>query len=142
MLFGLKRPCRECPFRKASLKGYLGGDSYDPEAFINPLLNRHELAPGVFVSVGDVGDMACHMDIDNALEHVRNEFDIDEPEVEDLDRCGIKLQHCAGALHFLSTSCKMPWDKTKVAAMDEVVAHTKEPMIKHFHEFVAHHSKK
>lgn len=44
----LKRPCRECPFKRTSMRGYLGSDN--PEHFLDQTLRG--------------ADMPCHMEID------------------------------------------------------------------------------
>lgn len=44
----LRRPCRECPFKRTSMRGYLGNDY--PEHFLNQTLGG--------------ADMPCHMEID------------------------------------------------------------------------------
>ncbi len=139
MNFGLKKPCRECPFRADCLKGYLGPDTGSPEAFVRPVMGSRELMPGVWVG-GEPQDTACHMDIDRAREFVKREFDIADPDPDDLEQYGVKLQHCAGALHFLNAICKLPHDREKVAAMERVKPDV--PMIESFEGFIAHHTMK
>lgn len=33
----MNQPCKECPYKKDSLPGYLGESSYDPERFLQQL---------------------------------------------------------------------------------------------------------
>jgi hypothetical protein len=123
MKYGLKLPCAECPFRKDSIRGYLGPDTGNPSAFVNPAAGRVEIQKGVFVGC-EPSDLACHMDIDREM--AANGGKKPDPD---------HLQHCAGALHFLRLDCKMPHDREKCDAMDRVAANNKAiPMLRNVGE--------
>jgi len=47
----VKEVCKECPFKRDSLAGYLGEASFDPMAFLGPHLQGGEPLP-------------CHLSID------------------------------------------------------------------------------
>lgn len=70
-----KKPCRECPYRKASAPGYLGECNYDPERFLLQL-NNPDLHP-------------CHLTI--------NWEDYTEEEI-------LEAKTCIGALQFMNNS--------------------------------------
>jgi len=75
-----KQPCRECPFRRESLPGYLG--PYDPVYFSMAATNGHE-------------EMPCH------LTHGKDE--------NGKSRGTLKTAtQCAGRAIFLSNVCKLP----------------------------------
>lgn len=83
-------PCKECPFRRTSAKGWLGG--HTPEEFAE-------------VSAGD-GHVACHMTTARSVEQEMIEDD-DDDEVDDR-----MATACSGRAIFLSNLCKMPRDPT------------------------------
>lgn len=131
MKYGLKRPCIECPFRVASLPGWLGPDTGDAAGMINGVAGRHEIAPGVFIGC-EPANIACHKD----ASRLGRELDL-APDEAIPSEYAAEVQHCAGALLFLKTSCKLPRDREKIAAMDRVKAF--EPMLRNVPEFLAHH---
>lgn len=132
MRYDLKSPCRECPFRVASCPGWLGPETGNPAAFVAPL-RGHEIFPGVFA--GEVADVACHVSMDRVVQELGSDTagSVDLADHED------RLQHCAGALLFLKSTFKQPYDKEKCAAMSRVKA--REPMLKDAAAFIAHHSR-
>ncbi len=132
MKYTLKTPCKECPFRKASLPGWLGPSTGNPEKYARYVLGSVEIEPEVYVG-GEPNDTACHLSINNWLNHHKSNSDTVPTKHEH------ELEHCAGALHFLGTSCKQPRDSEKADAIDKVMENTKEPMIKHLPEFLTHH---
>lgn len=133
MKYDLNKPCRQCPFRKACMPGWLGPDTGAPLDFVSPLRGR-EIMPGVFV--GEPGDMACHVDMDR----VAKKYGLDRGDSHELAQYESELQHCAGALHFLGSMCKSPRDRVKDTAVDRVYKSTTEPMLKTLAEFETHHS--
>jgi hypothetical protein len=133
MKYDLKKPCRQCPFRRACMPGWLGPDTGAPLDFIAPL-RGNEVMPGVWV--GDVADMACHVDMDRVVE----KHDLDHGDSHQLAQYSAELQHCAGALHFLGSIHKRPRDRAKCEAMDRVEIGTTEPMLTSIEEFENHHS--
>lgn len=76
-----KKPCKECPFRKDSLSGWLGTLSGKAEVFVNGL--EYELMP-------------CHMKVE-----------WDEVEQKNLIAKG-EDNPCIGALQFCHNSAKFP----------------------------------
>lgn len=79
-----KQPCRECPFRRNSLPGYLGEDT--PEGFMATTL-------------ADV-PMPCHLTID----YEEDDWDGDQME---------EASYCAGALNFFRNMCKSSRDRRR-----------------------------
>lgn len=122
MKYGLTRPCKECPFREKSMRGWLGGESAQTVANnVSGMRNFHGIMIG-----GEPGDYACHMDVARQEKKLGRQVELDE------------INHCAGALHFLRTSCKEPNDKEKREAIDKV---KQTPgMIRHYQDFVKHHT--
>lgn len=89
------RPCRECPFRRASAPGYLGADT--PSGFMATTMADHE--------------MPCHLTVD-----------YEAPDWE--ERLG-EATYCSGALIFFANIAKrsrdvlrptLPPDREKVFA--------------------------
>ena len=77
------KPCRECPFRRESMPGYLGEDT--PDGFMATTLADHE--------------MPCHLTVD---------YEEDDWE-ESLD----EASYCAGALNFFRNMCKISRDRNR-----------------------------
>lgn len=75
----VKATCKECPFRKDSIKGYLGEASYDPETFLEQLEFRQPIP--------------CHMTVNWQSDNFVNEMR--------------KAPACIGALQFMNNSCKL-----------------------------------
>ena len=111
-----KKPCRECPFKKTSLPGYLGEASYDPQSFLQTI--DHNLIP-------------CHLAVDW-------EDDFKDPEQI------AKNQPCIGALQFLKNSCKLPLAARSLNKYNELLKATEgsDEVFQWPHEFIQHHSKK
>jgi hypothetical protein len=83
MLFDQKTPCRECPFRRRSLPGWLGASN--PEEFLATTLADAE--------------MPCHMTVDYEDPYWEDELDM--------------AQFCAGALIFFRNICKVSRDRSR-----------------------------
>lgn len=81
---GLKQPCRECPYRRESLPGYLGEAS--PEQFMATTMEDHQ--------------MPCHLTVD---------YDREDWE-EGLD----EAEQCAGAAIFFANLCKLSRDRDRM----------------------------
>jgi hypothetical protein len=108
----MEKPCKECPFRRDSMKGYLGNASYQPEDFLSTI----EHAP-----------IPCHMTVDWEED--------DEETIKDKSWS----TPCRGSLRFLNNSLKLPRDPeyanlTRISCKDKNVFQWK-------HEFIKHHSK-
>src|ERR1700704_3430623 len=76
-----KKPCKECPFRKTSLPGWLG------------TLSNH---PSEFLAAGEYNIMPCHMKVDYDKAQERKMI--------------VKGENnpCIGALSFFENACKLP----------------------------------
>ena len=73
-------PCRECPWRKTSMRGWLGGDTGQPENFVAASQSEHR--------------MPCHMTVDYEQDDWRDQAEV--------------APQCAGrAIHF-ANQCKTP----------------------------------
>ncbi len=129
MKYDLKAPCAECPFRPDSTPGWLGPDTGKPEIFARRIRGDFEISPGLYVG-GEPNDFACHMDVTAQSQKLGDVLLLEDSN----------LQHCAGALLFLKTSCKQPHDRAKVKAMDKLKF--AGPLLKNLAEFLAHHSYK
>lgn len=90
-----QKPCKECPFRRASGAGYLGDSS--PERFI-------------FATMLDE-KMPCHCTIN-----------YEDPNWKERFEAGEIGKECAGAATFFANLCKVSRDKTRLrlAPSDEV----------------------
>lgn len=73
----MRKPCKECPYRKDSMPGYLGESSYNPNEFLSQL-ELPNLHP-------------CHMQVD---------WDSEENNID-------KADVCAGAMQFCKNTMKM-----------------------------------
>lgn len=82
------RPCAECPFRRASLPGYLGSDT--PENFIATALADYP--------------MPCHLTVDYSDPEWRAKW----------ERAG-EGRLCAGAAIFFANLCKLSRDRDRPA---------------------------
>ncbi len=80
MEFEQKVPCRECPFRRRSMRGWLGSGT--SESFMATVLADYP--------------MPCHLTVDYENEHWQDDLDL--------------AQYCAGALIFFSNICKLSRD--------------------------------
>ena len=125
MKFDKTTPCNECPFRKKSIPGWLGGG--DPTDFVQDTMND--------------ALMPCHTDKNfikaRDTDHTPEEFQealLNGP-----------IQHCAGARIFFKNQCKMSSNQIfmKAQAAGKVKPVEKNPDVFSWrHEFIAHHSKK
>ena len=100
----LKEVCKACPFRRASLPGYLGADNV--EGFMESTMADHE--------------MPCHLTVDYT----------DPGWFEKLD----DAQACAGAAIFFRNICKESRDPSRLrlpADRDEVFSNRAEFMEHH-----------
>jgi len=93
----LDKPCKECPFRRKSLPGYLGNSN--PKEFIE-------------TTMADT-PMPCHLTVDYE----------DEDGAEKAEE---EAEYCYGALVFFSNTCKLSRDPERPKAPadhDEVFSH-------------------
>lgn len=95
-------PCAECPFRKKSLPGYVGG--HDDIAEIDTLIQQDQKFP-------------CHMATNSIKEHILNELGGDEDDVLGMSdeqafyEATQQAPHCTGALQYMNNSCKRSRDE-------------------------------
>jgi hypothetical protein len=103
----MRQPCNECPYRKDSAPGYLGSESYNPNAFLTQL-ELELLHP-------------CHMTVDWEAD--------DESQV-------LEAPICAGALQFAKNICKMlqPYPESlrkELKVDDSIVFGTRHEFVSH-----------
>lgn len=105
----VKKPCRECPFRKDSWKGYLGDVSGQPEVYLEQLEHSTPIP--------------CHLTVDwespDYLEEVK------------------QAPACIGALQFMNNSCKLSKFKNIIELQEE--AGKNDQIFKWSPEFIKHH---
>lgn len=107
----LKKPCKECPFKRDSIPGWLGESSGDPEDFLEQLEHPTPIP--------------CHLSVD---------WDLKGVELE----CEIRLAPaCCGALQFMNNSCKLSKFKRIQDLQDEVGKNKNVFMWSK--EFIEHH---
>lgn len=122
----LKKPCRSCPFRRASAAGWLGASS--PEQFMLATFGEAEIGGEFFMQVKNEEPMPCHLTIN-----------YDDPEWLEKWEEGWKDGQetgslCAGAAVMFANRVKKPRIDLpeREADRDNVFTHTKE--------FVEHHN--
>lgn len=106
-----KTPCLECPWRRESLPGWLGG--YEAEWFAERVRAAHPIN--------------CHMALDDGKSHTLSE--------------GVILETyplCAGALITQRNMCAVPRDPVMREAVASVERDT-ETVFFHPSEFINHH---
>lgn len=109
-----KKACRECPFRRTSVPGWLGSASFDP----NP--GQSFLVQHWFQDV----PLPCHMQVNW--------------EKDDSQEQATVKPLCYGLLTMMKNSCKMPHDRGLAAA---VAAMERDPEFFSFpQEFYDHHN--
>lgn len=109
-------PCKECPFRKDSLPGWLGENSHNPQVFIDAM--EHNIIP-------------CHMRVD-----------WDEAEQKNLIVEG-KDNPCIGALQFSANSLKLPRGAREMGSVYHALidnAKQNPEVFKWGADFIKHHS--
>jgi hypothetical protein len=104
-----KKMCKSCPWRKGSLKGYLGEDT--PKDFWRTTLSQSQ--------------MPCHESVNYEDPNWRDSLD-DET-----------TPHCAGALQALKTSASIPRDAEHAEAVKAV--EVEPDHLDPFSEFLKHH---
>lgn len=135
MKYGQKQPCKECPFRKKCMPGWLGGDTGNAHALALRVAGLMEIQPGVVIGC-EPEYYACHMDTARIAK--RAGYGRDE-SVELSNKLAARVNHCAGALIYLRKQCKRPRDPEKAKAVKAAIE--SEPVLSSVTEFVAHHTK-
>ena len=111
MKLEFKRPCNDCPFRRASAPGWLGDDS--AENFVSNALADYSDVP-----------LPCHQAID----------------YEDPDWMETQYEEaplCVGAVIFAKNYMKRPRDPVRAAWQDQVK--TSDDVFRYPYEFLEHH---
>lgn len=108
-----KKPCKDCPFKKTSLAGWLGNQK--PENIISYLEQDHEFP--------------CH----NTIPKGSNLVSAEEAKNSET------MQHCAGALIMHKKSCKRSRD-SKVAQWQSDIK-SDDDVFSHKSQFLDHHKK-
>lgn len=106
-----KEACKECPYRKDSIHGWLGGSSGDPEGFLQQL-NRPNVHP-------------CHKEVNWEDE-------------ENLEASIQKANVCTGALQFMNNDCKLS-RFPEVTKLQDDVEHS-DQIFRNRRDFIKHHS--
>ena len=105
-----KKMCKECPFSRKSLKGYLGGED-SPTNFVLGVLQETR--------------MPCHMTVNYEEDDWRDQLE--------------SAHRCVGSLIFMRNSCKSPQDKELAAAVNQFKT-DKETVFSNLQEFISHHT--
>ena len=114
MEYEARKPCKECPFRKASPKGWLGPDS----------------AQEVMDKVNREGDYICHMTTAG-----KAEIDGRGP----LDTPGLK--YCTGSIMYANTNFKRYRDPERQKLQDEMSKmKCRTKVLRNAKEFMEHHT--
>lgn len=113
MKISLRPPCKECPFLKKSLPGWLGPDT--PQ---NVWAKVHSDGPFGY---------PCHMDAEKVK--------ADDGDLQDPD----SVEQCVGAILHASKTCKMYEDKFKESARKALASAVGTDSILGM-EFVQHHT--
>lgn len=98
-----KHPCMECPFRKKSLKGYIGGHA-SPQEIVD-------------IVMADV-KFPCHMQVNAVSNQLERDDEMPHPEAFDIALAA--AGHCTGSLIFMNNICKLSRDRAVVSLQDKV----------------------
>lgn len=107
-----KTPCKQCPFRRKSLPGYLGASYPDEFLFLTIHADEH---------------MPCHV----AINYEKKDW-----QTKQLPNAA----HCAGSLIFMKNQCKQPVDAELRARKEQVEIDT-ETVFQWPSEFLTHHKR-
>lgn len=108
-----RKPCAECPFRKTSMRGWLGPDK--PQ---DVLFKVH------------TGEMYyCHMDV---------AVKVEQAELSGVELDPDTVEHCVGALMHANKSCKRFRNPTLAAAQDRLESQDHSQILD-VREFSQHH---
>lgn len=110
----MKSPCKECPFRKDSMKGWLG-----PYKTPQDLINAGRGS--------ESGMYKCHMEVNEKMEYMDG-FD-----------AHLQASPCRGALIMMKKSCHRPRNPKTVALMEQVTEENKKQVLAEW-EVLEHHN--
>lgn len=92
----MKKPCKECPFRKKAPSGYIGG---------------HADAAEIFDIIQHDGKFPCHLEVNDFLDHFEHELDDDDclaPTRDQLFEQAVQeVSFCAGSIIFMNNTGKL-----------------------------------
>lgn len=114
-------PCNECPFRRKSLPGYVGGHTDASE----------------IIDYGHEGiRFPCHMAVTSLTEEFKDDEGMDEEDA--FNRATEEAPVCAGSIAFMNNSAKMSQDPKLKALQDQIgkradVFNWPQEMMKHHH---------
>jgi len=108
------RPCAECPFKRSSCAGWIGG---------------HDEPSEIIDLVEHVG-FPCHMDVTKLTD---SDESIDHSEACDMAR------YCSGGLIMLNNSLTLSRDEN-IARSQRELSQSKD-VFKTKHEFIKHHTR-
>lgn len=107
-------PCGKCPFRRTSVKGYLGAATGDPEAFLSPYLESDLKIP-------------CHIEVNWDAES-------EQEIVENTESARV----CKGFAIMCKNTAKLPMNRDNAEATTMAVRDTLN-VFSNVHEFLEYH---
>ena len=107
-----KSPCKQCPWRKSSVNGYLGGST----------------AEEFYEQIESEVHIPCHL-------HVDYDGDDNDELVREIERA----PYCAGSLIHMKNNCKQPRDLDLRHAV--MLVDRSDKVFSFKHQFVEHHNK-
>lgn len=127
----MRQPCRECPFRKKSLPGYVGGHADVME--IHTIINADQKFP-------------CHMEVTDIKDDLLNALGEDEDDAlgmsdeQAFHEATQEAGHCVGALIYMNQTCKKSRDP-QISRL-QVEAGKSEEVFASPIDFLGHHGSK
>jgi hypothetical protein len=125
-------PCRECPFLRTSLRGYVGGHDDIMEIF--QLISHDRAFP-------------CHMETNKIKKHLlktMGDADDDPLGITDeqaYEMAVLEAEHCVGALIFMNQSAKRSRDP-RITELQDAVPETDPRVLGNARELMEHHRSK
>ena len=124
-----KNPCSECPFRKKSLKGYVG-----------PHDSAGEIIEGLRAGL----KFPCHMQVNQITDHLMDKLGKEEDgplamtKEQAVQQAAREASHCTGALIMMNNACMISRN-TRIAAMQDQVGKSdqvfaNEPEMEAYHD--------
>ena len=117
------KPCRECPFKKDSMPGYLGECSGDPMGFLASFWGGMMTPEGL----SQEGVLPCHMEIDW--------------EGDKREDTMMNAHVCHGAAQFMRNCAKMPRHPDMAEAVESLDGRDDSEVFGSLPEYVTHHEK-
>lgn len=126
------KPCAECPFRKTSLKGYVGG---------------HEDAIEIYDLLSVDRKFPCHMQVTDIKNHLLNELGDDGEDPLSMsddaafEQACEEAPHCTGAILFLNNSCKRSRNP-EIVKLQNAMPDKDDSVFQHLKDFLTYHNSK